>query len=70
MRGPAEAKHVRSGNAIHWGKLASHVKEGRPMSDLENLEAAVKTLESLREVLFDDYLERIGCDCFVFSLPR
>lgn len=66
MRGPAEVKYVPQANTIHWGKLASYVKEGRSIYEVENLDAAVKTLEKLREVLVDDYLERHGCNCFVF----
>ncbi|CAH0059084.1 unnamed protein product [Clonostachys solani] len=67
LRTPVEIENLPTQNVIHWGKLAKYVKEGTgSMFDIKDLDAASINLETMRKQLSDDYLERCGCDCFVF----
>ncbi|KAM0811595.1 putative Amidase signature domain-containing protein [Seiridium cardinale] len=65
MRTKAELSHLPMSNSIHWGRLADYVEKGS-MYEIEHLGSALATLEALRKLLLDDYLESVGCDCFVF----
>ncbi|KAK6085183.1 hypothetical protein SCUP515_01001 [Seiridium cupressi] len=65
MRTKAELSHLPMSNSIHWGRLADYVEKSS-MYEIEHLGSALETLEALRELLLDDYLESVGCDCFVF----
>ncbi|KAH6647873.1 amidase signature domain-containing protein [Truncatella angustata] len=65
MRTQAELEHLPMSNGIHWGKLAGYT-EKTSFYDVDSLDSAVVTLEELRKILLDDYLEQLNCHCFVF----
>ncbi|KAK7413361.1 hypothetical protein QQX98_007738 [Neonectria punicea] len=65
MRTEAELKHLPANNSIHWGRLATYVRDS-PMYQTKNLGSALKALEDLRKKLLDGYLDQFHCDCFVF----
>ncbi|KAH7137520.1 amidase signature domain-containing protein [Dactylonectria estremocensis] len=65
MRTEAELKHLPANNAIHWGRLATYVRD-TSIYQTKNLGSALEALEDLRKRLLDDYLSYFNCDCFVF----
>lgn len=64
MRSPAELALLPKNNLIHWGKLAGYIET--PMYETKGLGDVLKTLESLRKYLLDDYLKQFNCDAFIF----
>lgn len=61
-------------NAVHWSKLASYAENNKTCNEpgrsemykTANLERAVKALETMRKVLFEDWMTQNGFDLVAF----
>lgn len=69
-----QVKFSEVANAVHWSKLASYVADNagctgngrRKIYDIPDLEQAVKALECMRKVLFEDWMAKNHLDFVVF----
>lgn len=65
MRTAAELAFFPKANDIHWAKLPGYAREAG-LYETEDLADALRTLETMRVRLCDEYLAANGCDVFVF----
>ena len=65
-----QARFSEVANAVQWSKLATYVEHNTPdkrgMYDIPNLERAVKALEDMRKVLFEDWMVHNNFDFVAF----
>lgn len=65
MRTEPEMRHFDHSNGIHYHKLKEYAQHGT-VHTVDQLDEAVKTLEDMRRILFEDWLDSIDCHCVVF----
>lgn len=65
LRTAPELRYLAPANNIHFSRLAEYVKT-KPLYQTNDIAEALKTLETMRKRLFDDYLAAHNCDCFAF----
>ena len=72
--GNPQVRFSEFANAVHWSELASYVEDNdvltgscrRKMYNIPDLEQAVKALERMRRVLFEDWMAKNQFDFVVF----